>query len=168
MRKRLYFLFPDQEQASKMVDELLLARIDEGHIHVMAKEGTDLGDLPAASILQTSDIVHGVETGVVIGGLSGLVGSVVAILALQISSIMGLIVLGCTLFGAVFGVWTAGMIGSSAKNTRLKAFEQAMSEGKILLMTDVPMDKVEIITEKMKANKTTIMGGFDPSIPAFP
>jgi len=168
MRKRLYFLLPDLEEAQKTVDELLLARIDEQHIHVMAKDGTDLADLPEATIFQSSDIVHGVETGIVIGGLSGLVGSIIAITALQIGSIMGLIVLGCTLFGAGIGVWTAGMIGSSTKNSRLKDFESSMEEGKILLMADVPMDKIDDITHKMQAHKQAIMGGSESSMPVFP
>jgi len=168
MRKRLYFLLPNLEEAHKTVDELLLARIDDHHIHVMAKEGTDLGDLPEASIFQTSDIVHGVETGMVIGGISGLAGSIVAITALQVGSVMGLIVLGCTLFGAAIGVWTSGMIGSSTKNSRLKAFEKSMEEGKILLMADVPLEKVDEINHKMQAHKQTIMGGSEPSMPAFP
>jgi len=168
MRKRLYFLLPNLGEASKTVDELLLARIDEQHIHVMAKDGVDLGDLPEASIFQKSDIVHGVETGMVIGGISGLVGSIIAITALQVGSVMGLIVLGCTLFGAGFGIWTSGMIGSSTKNSRLKEFEQSMEEGKILLMADVPLEKVEEVNHKMEAHKQTIMGGSDPSMPAFP
>ncbi len=168
MRKRLYFLLPDLEEAKITVDELLLARIDDHHIHVMAKDGIDLGDLPEASILQTSDIVHGVETGIVIGGISGLVGSIIAITALQAGSIMGLIVLGCTLFGAGFGVWAAGMIGSSVKNSRLKKFEQSMQDGKILLIVDVPMDKVGEITHTLQAHKQAIMGGSDTSMPAFP
>ncbi|MCW8935063.1 MAG: DUF1269 domain-containing protein [Gammaproteobacteria bacterium] len=168
MRKRLYFLLPDLGEASKTVDELLLARIDEKHIHVMAKQGVDLGDLPEASIFQTSDIVHGVETGIVIGGITGLVASIIAITALQVGSVMGLIVLGCTLFGAGFGVWTSAMIGSSTKNSRLKEFELSMEEGKILLIADVPIDKVDDINHKMQAHKETIMGGSDPSIPVFP
>jgi len=168
MRKRLYFLLPNLEEAKTTVDELLLSRIDENHIHVMAKQGVDLGDLPEATIFQTSDIVHGVETGMVIGGISGLIGSVIAITALQVGSVMGLVVLGCTVFGAGFGVWMSGMIGSSTKNSRLKEFEQSMEDGKILLMADVPMDKVEDITHKMQSHKETIFGGSDPSMPAFP
>ena len=168
MRKRLYFLLPNLEEANKTVDELLLARIDDKHIHVMAKDGIDLGDLPEATLFQTSDIVHGVETGMVIGGLSGLVGSIIAITALQVGSAMGLIVLGCTIFGAGFGIWTSGMIGSSTKNSRLKEFEQSMEEGKILLMVDTPLEKVDVITGKMKAHKHIVVGGSEPSMPAFP
>lgn len=168
MRKRLYFIIPNLALAKTVVDELLLSRIDESHIHVMAKDGTDLDDLPEATLFQKSDIVHGIESGMVIGGVSGLVGSIVAILALQLGSMMGLVVLGCTIFGAAFGIWTSGMIGSSTKNTRLKEFEQAMEDGKLLIMADVPVERVEDITHKIEAHKQTILGGSEPSIPAFP
>ena len=142
MRKRLYFLLPTLESAHKVVDELLLARIDVQHIHVMAKEGQNIGDLPEASLFQKSDIVHGIETGMVIGGLSGLIGSLAVITVLQ--------------------------PGSSTKNTRLKEFEQAMEEGKILIMADVPMIMVDSVTHKVEAHKQVITAGEDPSIPAFP
>jgi len=168
MRKRLYFLLPNLDSAQQVVNELLLARIDDHHIHVMAKEGTDLGDLPEATLFEKSDIVHGIETGMVIGGISGLVGSIIAITALQLGSMMGLVVLGCTIFGAGFGIWTSGMIGSSTKNTRLKEFESAMESGKILIMADIPLVQVENITHKIEAHKNAVMGGSEPSMPAFP
>ena len=168
MRKRLYFLLPTVDSTQQIVNELLIARIDEQHIHVMAKEGTDLRDLPEATIFQKSDIVHGIETGMIIGGISGLLGSVIAITALQLGSMMGLIVLGCTIFGALFGIWSSGMIGSSTKNTRLKEFEGAMESGKILLMADVPIDKVSEVTHKVESHKDITLGGEEPSIPAFP
>lgn len=168
MRKRLYFILPNLSETKAIVDELLLSRIDDHHIHVMAKEGTDLGDLPEATIFEKSDIIHGIETGMVIGGISGLVGSIIAITALQLGSMMGLVVLGCTLFGAGFGIWTSGMIGSSTRNTRLKDFEQAMEDGKILVMADVPVEKVADISRKVKSHKDTVDGGTEPSMPAFP
>jgi len=168
MRKRLYFLLPDLPDAKTIVNELLIARIDDHHIHVMAKEGTSLGDLPEATLFQKSDFVHSIETGMVVGGISGLVGGVIAIVALQLGSMMGLIVLGCTIFGAGFGIWTSGMIGSSIKNTRLKEFEQSMEDGKILIMVDVPTEKIESITEQVKKHKEIILGGEDHTMPAFP
>jgi hypothetical protein len=51
MRRRLYFLVPNIDIATKVVDELLLARIEDRHIHVIAKRGTPLGELPEASFL---------------------------------------------------------------------------------------------------------------------
>ena len=46
--RRLYFLLPNLDVTHKVVDELLLARIEVRHIHVIAKEGTPLKDLAEA------------------------------------------------------------------------------------------------------------------------
>ena len=52
--RRIYFLVPDLKTASTVTDELLLARIEERHIHIVAPDGTELGDAKviAASSLQ--------------------------------------------------------------------------------------------------------------------
>ena len=42
MRRRLYFTVPDTASAQQMVNDLLLARIDEGHMHVLARDGIPL------------------------------------------------------------------------------------------------------------------------------
>ncbi len=55
--RRLYFLVPDIDHTRKIVDELLIARVDEKHIHVIAKEGTPLEDLPEAGLSQKSDLI---------------------------------------------------------------------------------------------------------------
>ena len=55
--KRIYFLVPRIDIAKKIVDELLLARIEERHIHILAKRDTPLEDLPEASFLQKSDFI---------------------------------------------------------------------------------------------------------------
>ena len=48
--KRIYFLVPTIELAKTIVDELLLARIEERHIHILAKRGTPLENLPEALV----------------------------------------------------------------------------------------------------------------------
>lgn len=48
MKRRLYLLVPDRQVGKKVVDELLLAHVEWKHIHVIAKRGTALEDLPEA------------------------------------------------------------------------------------------------------------------------
>ena len=69
--RRIYFLVPDIATTKLIVDELLLARIEERHIHVIAKRGTELEDLPEASLLQKSDFIPAVERGLALGGSVG-------------------------------------------------------------------------------------------------
>ena len=77
--RRIYFLVPDLDSAHKVTEELLLARIEERHIHVIAKEGVELGDLPEATLLQTSDVIPAVERGLAVGGATGLLAGVAAV-----------------------------------------------------------------------------------------
>ena len=73
--RRLYFLLPEVESAKKIVDELLLARIEERHIHIAARDHHALSEahLPEANLLQESDFVPAVERGLAIGGATGVV-----------------------------------------------------------------------------------------------
>lgn len=77
--RRIYFLAPNIEVSKKIVDELLVARIEERHIHVLAKRGTPMEDLPEASYLQKSDFVPALEQGLALGGLTGIVAGLVAV-----------------------------------------------------------------------------------------
>ena len=43
---RLYFLMPDITVTHNLVNELLLSHVEERHIHVIAKEGTPMEELP--------------------------------------------------------------------------------------------------------------------------
>jgi len=72
MRRRLYFLLPDLESARLTANDLLLARVEFRHMHFLARRGTDLGDLHEANPLQKTDLVHGAEVGLVLGGVCGL------------------------------------------------------------------------------------------------
>jgi len=70
--RRIYFLAPNLEVSKKLVDELLLARIEERHIHVLAKRGTPMESLPEATYLQKSDFIPALEQGLAVGGLTGM------------------------------------------------------------------------------------------------
>ena len=80
MRRRIYWLLPDLASARRTMNDLLLARITEGHIHFVARENADTSGLHTANVLQTSDVVHAAESGLVIGGATGaVVGIAVAL-----------------------------------------------------------------------------------------
>ena len=71
MRLRMYVTLPDLASARQLANDLLLARIEDQHMHFLARRGTDLGELHEASYLQKTDAVHGASTGLVIGGVVG-------------------------------------------------------------------------------------------------
>lgn len=170
MRRRIYFLLPNVGSARQVVNELLLARIDDHHIHVMAREGTTLGDLPQANLLQRSDFIHGVEIGLSVGGATGIVAGLIAVAFPPQGIVLGgWTMLVMALAGALIGAWVAGMIGTDIPNSQLREFTTAVADGQILMMVDVPKSKVANVTEMIrKHHPEADMHGVEPTIPAFP
>jgi hypothetical protein len=170
MRRRLYFTVPDATSARHIRDELLLARIEDAHIHVLAKDGVALADLREASILQKSDFVHGAETGLAVGGGIGIVAGLVAVFFPPAGVELQLVtILISALIGAAFGAWAASMVASALPNSRLKSFQSALAAGHVLMMVDVPAGRVEEIRARVAQRHPEAMSsGTEPTIPAFP
>ncbi|MEK6708158.1 MAG: DUF1269 domain-containing protein [Pseudomonadota bacterium] len=168
--RRIYFLVPDIDTTKRIVDELLLARIEERHIHVVAKRGTPLEDLPEANLLQKSDFIPAVEHGLALGGSAGILAGLVAIaLPATAPVIAGGVLLASTLAGAGVGAWAGGMVGMSVGNTRIKQFEDAIEAGELLVLADVPKDRVDEIEARVKQHLPQAqIEGTEPEIPAFP
>ena len=141
--RRLYFLVPNVASARTINDELLLARVEEKHIHVIAKEGTAMEDLPEAKLAQRSDLIPALERGISIGGATGLVAGIVAV--------------------------TFPPAGLDIPNSRIEKFHSAIEDGDLLMMVDVPTDRVDEIEELVKKHHPEAeIEGTEPTIPAFP
>lgn len=170
MRRRLYFMLPDSDSARQMLDEMLLARIEARHIHFLARRGILPPELPEATVLQKTDIVHGAQLGVVIGGVAGILGGLLVILFPPAEVSLQLVtVLIAALLGSLFGAWVSSMAASAIPNSRLKTFYPDIEQGKVLMMVDVPMRRVQEISELVaRRHPEAVAGGFEPTIPAFP
>lgn len=168
--RRIYFLVPDITTTQKIVEDLLLARIEEKHIHVIAKRGTPLEDLPEANLLQKSDFVPAVEQGLALGGATGLLAGLVAVALPPASTVIaGGVLLATTLAGAGVGSWLGGMVGMSVGNRRTKEFEDEIEAGKLLVLVDVPADRVNEIEDRVKQHLPQVeVEQTEPRVPAFP
>ena len=168
--RTIYFLVPGVASAKAIVDDLLLARIEERRIHVLARQGTPLDDLPKARLAQSSDLVPALERGAAAGGLTGLLAGVVAVtfppagLALGGGALVGMAVLGTGV-----GAWLSAMIGVGLPSSRLTQFEGAIARGELLMMIDVPHGRVEEIEALvMRHHPEAELEGMEPNIPEFP
>jgi hypothetical protein len=170
MRRRLYFVLPDVESARSMLNEMLLARIEVRHIHFLSRRDTLPEDLPEANVLQKTDIVHGAQSGIAIGAIVGAAaGALVVFFPPEGVTLKLITVLVVAIGGALFGAWASSMVASSVPNSRLKAFERDMDSGKVLMMVDVPMRRVQEICDLVASrHPEAASGGFEPTIPAFP
>jgi hypothetical protein len=169
MRRRLYLVLPDMASARRTANELLLARIEDRHMHFLGRRDTSLGELHEASILQKTDVRHAFFLGAGIGVVGGAVAGVLLKTgALGVSAGVGALIL-CTLGGLLLGAWMATLIGVSTPNVRLKSFEADLEAGKILLMVDVPHGRVAEIQALLHQRHPEVADrGVDLSMPAFP
>ena len=170
MRLRMYVTLPDLTSARQLANDLLLARIEDRHMHFLARRGTDLGELHEANYLHKTDAVHGAFVGFVIGGIMGVVvGLLLVNFPPQGVSLQLVAVLIAAIVGAGLGTWVASMVGLQVPNSRLKGFENEIQEGKILLMLDVPSGRYEQVREIIhRTHPEAIDRGNEPTVPAFP
>lgn len=170
MKRRLYFLIPDITNAKIVHNELLLARIEERNMHVLAKDDISLKDLPEASLLEKSDVIHGLQLGFVLGGFIGILLAVTCYKLGLIVPGWETISMGGIIFGGSFlGAWTSSMVAINLQNTHLKEFMSDVNSGKILYMVDVPVHRVDEISSLVHTkHPEATMKGIDHTIPAFP
>ncbi len=168
--RRLYFLVPSVDSARKINDELLLARIEERHIHVIAKQGTPMEDLPEARLAQRSDLIPALERGAAIGGATGIAAGIIAITFPPAGLILGGgAILAIGLAGVGLGALMSSMIGVDVPNSRIHQFQDAIEQGELLMMVDVPKDRVDEIDDLVKKHHPEAeIEGTEPTIPPFP
>jgi uncharacterized membrane protein YeaQ/YmgE (transglycosylase-associated protein family) len=166
----MYVTLPDLASAKQLANDLLLARIEDRHMHFLAKRGTDLGELHEASYLQKTDTVHGAFTGFVIGGVTGVLAGALLVnfppggIALDLVA-----VLIAAIVGAGLGTWIASMVGMQVPNSKLRAFDPDIQEGKILLMLDVPSTRYDEVRQVIaRTHPEAADRGNEPTVPAFP
>ena len=170
LMERLYCLVPSVDVAEKIVSELLASHIEEHHIHVLAKEGVPLGELPPAKLAQRSDVVTALERGIEVGGLTGVLAGLVAVTFPPAGLVLGGgMVLASGLAGAGMGALMSTMVGVDVPDRRIKQFEEALQNGELLLMVDTPKDRLDEIRETIKRHhRSAHIEGIEPTIPHFP
>lgn len=167
--KRIYFLAPDIEIAKKIVDSLLLARIEERRIHVLAKRGVPLENLPEATHFQKTDFIPALEQGLAIGGLTGILCGLVAMAFPSGLVLGGGAVLASALAGSGVGAFASSMVGTSVGNRQIQQFAAAIENGAFLMMVDVPKARVDEIEKIVKEHHPEAeCEGVEPTIPPFP
>jgi len=170
LKRRLYFLLPDVASATRTANDLLLARVEDRHMHFLAKRGTDLGELHEAGYLDKTDLVHGAGVGLMLGAVVGMtVGTLIVAYPPEGMRPQLVAVLIGLLVGGVLGAWMASMAAAAVPNSRLKQFQDDIARGKILLMVDVPYGRIEQIRGIVVGrHPEAVLGGQETRFPAFP
>ncbi|MFP5405191.1 MAG: DUF1269 domain-containing protein, partial [Gammaproteobacteria bacterium] len=118
------------------------SQVEWGNIHLVAREGIELEELPEATVAQKSDLFPAVRQSAGIGAATGAVAGSIAIAFPPAGlTLAGGALLLLTAAGAGFGAWVGGMIGISMPNRRLAPYQEAIRGGELLMMVDLPMER---------------------------
>lgn len=170
MKRRLYFLLPDVASATASANDLLLARVEDRHMHFLAKRGTDLGELHEASYLIKTDLMRGAAIGLGLGVLGGAILGYMIVNHPPDGTHPGLAAaVLAAVVGAVLGVWLGSMAATAVPNSRLKTFDGDIGRGKVLMIVDVSYERVDGIRGIVASRHPEVLvSSQETRYPAFP
>lgn len=164
--RRLYFVISDEPQAAQVVNDLETAGVAVQHMHAIAGRGTTLTRLPPATERQRQDAGARLERIAWTGDLTlfflGLVGLIASLIwASPAGSLLSVVLMALTLVaGVLFAV--------RVPDTHLDEFRGALSHSEVLLMVDVPRQRVAEIEELVRRrHPEAIPGGTGWTIEAL-
>jgi len=152
MNLKLNFLLPDIKSANRASESLLLARVDNKNICFLAKPGVDIGELQAASTLESTNLINDGAKGVLFGASIGLlIGLYMHYFQPWITSTMNVhwltIVAITTVFGAAASTLGAVIFGVNMFNTDLNKYKDKIDKGAILMIVSVPVYRLNEISK---------------------
>lgn len=167
--KRLCFLSPDLEHARNVVADLKQDGVAEKNIYALARSDLDMTGLPDGGP-DDDDFLPAFERGIGFGGVAGMFAGLLAMAFPPAGVIVaGGGVLLTTVAGASMGAILSGIAGASYPNSRLKAFEENIKAGKILIMVDVPVEKVASTNALIQRfDPAVLVEGVEPHAPVIP
>ena len=165
MLRRLFFLFPDEEHAQSAVDQLTEIDISKRRVHAMVL-GKTLKTLPEATERQKNDMTFRAQS--VLWNFNLLLFAFAAIVFL-ITLVIGeffWIIAALAIMVVTFFVGEQFMV--RIPDVHLTAFTDALSHGEILLMVDVPSNRVAEIEDFVHHHHPeAVVGGVGWSMDAF-
>lgn len=142
--EKLAFLVNDVDDAKAVVRTLNASGIVNEAISVIANAQTPLDELPNSDPEDDSDIVPAFARGIATGGATGLLAGLAA-MAFPPAGIVigGTALLAATVGGASFGAFASALVGSSVPNSQLRAYEDEVAAGQILMVVECEEERID-------------------------
>ena len=165
MNQRLFFLFPDREHALGLVNELAEQGFDPGQMHTLPGKGRSAEGLPVSNAHQRGDFAGRLEFWAWRSNLA-LFFTAAAALAIMILMQAGLWLL--LPLAVMITTFLLGERFAHLPNVHLDEFRDALKHGEILLMIDLPKERVEEMEHRVqRRHPEAIAGGASWNMPAL-
>lgn len=157
MLRRLYFVLPDESHALQIMADLEVIGVGREHVHAIPGKGVSLTRLPPATERQRHDAVWHLERVLWSANLGAFALAFAGLLAAlyygaTAGAVAALAVMALTF---VAGAWFAVRV----PDVHLDEFRGALAHGEILLMVDVPKQKVFEVEEAVERNHPEAVAG---------
>ncbi len=149
MYRRLFFLFPNKEDAQKAVQNLMSIKISLRQMHVLSKPGANLEGLPAPSPNQRRDMHTKIEDTLWNLNLGIFFTALIIFVASFINANFILCAIAFLVMAATY--WT-GYYYLTKPTIHLSGFHAAFEHNEILLMVDIPKNQISTV-ERVVHNK---------------
>jgi hypothetical protein len=165
MHQRLYFLLPDRAHTLKVVNELAEQGFDPQQMHTLARKGLSMQGLPTSNYPLRNDFAGRIEFWLWRANLA-LFFLAAGVLALLIFRDAGFwVMLPLALMVVTF---ILGERFSRQPNAHLREFRDALRHGEILLMVDVPRERVNEVEYRVQSrHPEVVVGGSSWNSPAL-
>lgn len=166
MKRRLYLLLPQKQQALGVVEQLFALGIKEQHIHSIARKGIDVSALPKANTYQRNDAGLMIEQWL---WMANLMFFFFAMLVFFVSLFNVEIVLAVLAFMMMLLTFSIGhYFATRVPHMHLAEFRAELNHGEILLLVDIPSWRVTTIERTLrKCDPALALGGIGWSIEQF-
>lgn len=156
MLRRLYFLFPDEEHAQKLVDELMDLNITKSRMHAI-KQGSKPTTLPEATDRQKNDTIYQIEkflwsSNLILFGLA----LIILIASLSMAEWLWF---GLAIVVMLVTFFVGQQFVMHLPDVHLTEFTDALAHGEILLMIDVPLHRMGEIKRFVQHRHPEASGG---------
>ena len=165
MLRRLFFLFPDELHAQRVVNQLYTLNVPKRRIHAIARN-VELKSLPQATQRQKNGTASRIERFM---WRLNLIVFVLAFIALVALIVVGEFIWAIISLAIMVATFIAGeQFVVHVPNVHLTEFIEALSHGEILLIIDVPSSQVDDIESFMRHKyPEAVVGGVSWSTDAF-
>lgn len=147
MWRRLYLTFPDRDHAISAAQELQRGGIDRSQMHAIDRSGMPIHGLPAANDGQFADRVWTWEQLYWNGNLALFGIALLGLVAALFNASYGWAIFCVAVMAVTF--FSGKYFAENIPHSHLANLKETMEHGEVVLMIDVPQDRVNVIDREM-------------------
>lgn len=145
--RRHFYLSDDLDDLEKLEQDLESRGIDRPQIHILSNNdaGLEAHHLHQVESILRKDVVHSTKLGFLVGLVAAAIPLIVAYLIGLSEGYLWIPVIFLSIILLGFCTWEGGLIGIQRPNHQYQKFEQAIRDGKHLLIVDVTPDQESLL-----------------------